>query len=200
MVDDSLRLIYAVLLLVLVGSALISRAIPMRDMFRMAITWVGIFALIVLIMSFRSEMGQVWTRLKAEIGFGGQIELAGKVMQLRKQNDGHFYARGTINGDSVEFLIDSGATTSAVTFETMEAAGIKVDQSAFPVMVDTANGTVQAWRAVIPEVQIGGIVIRNLPVIVSESFGDTNMLGMNFLSALKSWDVEGDVMRLVPPQ
>jgi aspartyl protease family protein len=67
-----------------------------------------------------------------------------------------------------------------------------------PVVMQTANGSVTAQTAVAPELRIGNVVARDLPVVISPAFGDMNVLGMNFLSRLKSWRVEDGVLVLVP--
>src|SRR3546814_10399038 len=62
----------------------------------------------------------------------------------------------------------------------------------------TANGTVRADAGTIDRLEIGGIEARKLKVVISPGLGDTDILGMNFLSALESWRVEGRTLILVP--
>ncbi len=68
----------------------------------------------------------------------------------------------------------------------------------FPVVLKTANGSINAQTATIPELRIGNVVARDLPVVVSPAFGDMSVVGMNFLSRLKSWRVEGQTLILEP--
>src|SRR3546814_18808133 len=95
-------------------------------------------------------------------------------------------------------LIDSGATTTAISASTAAAAGITIDERGFPEVISTANGAIAALPGVAAQVTIGGITARDLPVIVSPAFGDTNVIGMNFLSQLKAWRVEGRDIVLIP--
>ncbi|MGK3765467.1 retroviral-like aspartic protease family protein, partial [Enterococcus faecium] len=60
------------------------------------------------------------------------------------------------------------------------------------------NGQVEAQTATVRDVRLGDIAARDLGVVVSPAFGDTDVLGMNFLSKLKSWRVEGRTLILVP--
>jgi len=83
--------------------------------------------------------------------------------------------------------------------ETARNAGIAINESPFPVVLVTANGAVNAQRGVIATLQIGPMVARELPVVVAAEFGDSNVIGMNFLSKLRSWRVEGAEMVLEPP-
>ena len=65
-------------------------------------------------------------------------------------------------------------------------------------MVNTANGIVRASRGRAERLKIGTIERRDLAVHVSEAFGDTDVLGMNFLSSLSGWGVEGQWLVLKP--
>jgi aspartyl protease family protein len=60
----------------------------------------------------------------------------------------------------------------------------------FPALVKTANGTVSVQRGRAQSLRVGNIERRNVAVHISEAFGDMNVIGMNFLSSLKSWGVE----------
>src|SRR3546814_5641278 len=74
-------------------------------------------------------------------------------------------------------LIDSGATTTAISASTAAAAGITIDERGFPEDISTANGAIAALPGVAAQVTIGGITARDLPVIVSPAFGDTRSDG-----------------------
>ena len=95
-------------------------------------------------------------------------------------------------------LVDSGATVTALSDGTAGAAGLEVRDELFPVLIRTANGTITARTSRVPEMRLGDIVARDLAVIVSPAFGEVDVLGMNFLSRLKSWRVEGTTLVLVP--
>ncbi len=73
-----------------------------------------------------------------------------------------------------------------------------MEDTPFPVVLRTANGTVNAQTGTIRELRFGTIVARQLAVVVSPAFGDTDVIGMNFLSRLKSWRVEGKTLILEP--
>ena len=95
-------------------------------------------------------------------------------------------------------LVDSGATVTALSIETADASGLRPDHSPFPMIIQTANGSIRAQTATVPELRIGNIVARDLPVVTSPAFGDMDVVGMNFLSRLKSWRVEGRTLILTP--
>ncbi len=62
----------------------------------------------------------------------------------------------------------------------------------------TANGKVEARRSSIASLVVGPIVTTDLPVVVSSTFGEVNVIGMNMLSRLKSWGVQNGEMVLTP--
>src|SRR3546814_3412817 len=74
-------------------------------------------------------------------------------------------------------------------------AGLDVDQSGYPTILQTANGAIEVRRSNIAVLEIGPLKAMDLGIVVAPAFGDINVLGMNFLSQLKSWRVEGDWMR-----
>lgn len=195
---DTASLIYSLLLLVLVGSALVSRSLPIGQTLKMALGWVGIFALIFLLVSFRPELKLVWERITGDLGVSGQPAITGAPTTLRKGDDGHFWVNGQVNGTSVRFMVDSGASYTALSADAARRAGVEPDALSMKVVLNTANGIVEADRATAATLQIGSLAMTDHAVVVSSAFGDTNVLGMNFLSALQSWRVEGDSMILVP--
>lgn len=103
----------------------------------------------------------------------------------------------TLNGVERRMLIDSGATITAISERTAKEADIPKSEG-LPAIIETANGSVAARRARIAEVSLGPLKTRDLGVVVSQNFGELDVLGMNFLSRLHSWRVEGNVLVLEP--
>ncbi len=124
--------------------------------------------------------------------------VVGEELRVPMSADGHFWVEASINGTKRRMLVDSGATVSAVPVETARAAGLDAATNPMPVMIRTANGTITARSTRAQELRLGNIVARDLGVIVSPAFGDTHVLGMNFLSRLESWRVEGRTLILKP--
>ncbi|HVI98619.1 MAG TPA: TIGR02281 family clan AA aspartic protease [Sphingomonas sp.] len=189
-------LFYA-LCLILPLSALLARRLPIKDVAKMAVAWIAIFAFALLIATQRHRVAAAWTSLHDAV-FGSDRRVSGQMVRIPMAEDGHFYADVVLNGVKRRMLIDSGATTTAISSATANAAGIVVDQSGFPEVISTANGSIAALPGAAARVTIGGITARDLPVIVSPAFGDTDVIGMNFLSQLEAWRVEGDTLILVP--
>src|SRR5690606_15295820 len=122
----------------------------------------------------------------------------GAETRVELARDGHFWLRAEINGHPANFLVDTGATLTAVSTETAAAAGLKPRQAGLPVRMQTANGAVAADLTTIDELRFGNVAARGLDAIIAPGLGPTNVIGMNLLSRLQSWRVEGNTMILVP--
>ncbi len=194
--DDTAQLIWGIGALVLVGSSLLARRMPLGQSLKMALAWVAIFGVVFVLFLFRGEAGAVWERATADLR-GDSGTVSGGTLRVPMAEDGHFWVRATINGSTTRFLIDSGATTTTISSGTARAAGVEIG-GGFPVIVQTANGTAEARRARIERLVVGPIIQGDAPVLVSEALGDTNLLGMSFLSKLRNWRVEGATLVLEP--
>lgn len=183
--------------LALVGSSLIAQKLPLGKALKMVLAWLGIFGIAFVLFLFQDEGRVIWQRATTELsGDSGQID--GTTLRLKRQDDGHYWVRASVNGTVVLFMIDSGATTTTLSQASARAAGVK-PAAGFPVLVETANGTVELQRAEVESFTVGSIVQRNAQVLIgSEGLGETNLLGMSFLSSLKGWRVEGNTLILDP--
>ncbi|HYC95479.1 MAG TPA: TIGR02281 family clan AA aspartic protease [Sphingomicrobium sp.] len=191
--DQGAYLLYTVLLLVLVGSAVVSRRLPMGKTLKMAAAWVAIFAIIFAIFSFRSEFMAIGSRLKAE-AIGTPIQ-AGEELRIPMADDGHFWVEASVNGQEAPFLVDSGASITTISRDTANQAGIETGMRV--ALVETANGTVEMRKARAESFSVGAIQRSDFAIQVNDH-DDGNVLGMNFLSSLQSWRVEGNYLVLQP--
>lgn len=197
--EDGGSIVYGIGALVLVIAALAARRLPLGSLAKMLLAWVAIFALLFGIISYRSDFAQVWRHIKSDLTGTGNQQQVGNEVRLKRDDDGHFSAVLQVNGTPVTFLVDTGATITSMSSKVADGAKIDVDRSAYPVIVDTANGAVKVWRANASLVSLENIVVKDHPILVSEALSDDqNLLGMNFLDELQSWRVEGDMMILVP--
>lgn len=197
MTDKSTDAIFYALWLVFPLSALFARRIPLASTARMAMAWAAIFAGMLVLVVGWNHYAPLWSRF-SEAVVGSDQRVSGGEVRVRMADDGHFWAEADLNGVRRRMLIDSGATTTALSTGTAAAAGVDVQASPFPTVLDTANGPVTARVASVKSLKLGPIAAGDLAVVVSPAFGDTDVLGMNFLSQLKSWRVEGQTLVLQP--
>ena len=189
-------LIY-LLLLILPVSALIAQRVPLLRVVVLLATWAGLFVVLLLVVAQREKFDPYLARVTSMLHLSSQ-EVVGREVRIRMSDDGHFYADVRVGGVARAMLIDSGATITALSTGTAAAMGLRVEKPMFSMLIQTANGRVSAETTTIGEMRLGNIVARDLPAVVAPAFGDTDVLGMNFLSKLKSWRVEGRTLILVP--
>jgi len=187
----------SLLLLALVAALVLVARLPVLRMIVRAAAWCLLAGALVIVADQRERLGLGLGRLGELMG-REQQQVIGDEMRIRMSPDGHFWARVRFGGLERRMLIDSGATLTALSVATAEAAGLEPRDELLPVVLRTANGEVRAQTATIAELRLGNILASDVAVVVSPAFGTTEVLGMNFLSRLKSWRVEGRTLILVP--
>ena len=185
------------LLIILPVSALIGRRVPLVRVFGMLLGWGVLFAIGLVVLNERERFDPYLARVASALKLDDQT-VSGNEVRIRMASDGHFWARVKLDGVPRRMLVDSGATVTAVSSTTAGAAGLAVHKSMFPMIVQTANGSIPAEVSEVKNLTLGDITARDLPVVVSPAFGDMDVLGMNFLSRLKSWRVEDRTLILTP--
>lgn len=191
--DTMLGGLYLLMAAMLVLGSLMARREPLAKMLTMALAWIAIFAGGFILFTFRDNFGWVAQRLKAE-AVGTPVE-QGKETRIPMAIDGHFWVDAKVNGKDVKFLVDSGATMTTLDRETAAAAGVPVSERA-DQYVRTGNGIIRVSSGRVADFEIGTIKRSDVGVQVANS-DDLNVLGMNFLSSLSRWGVEGRWLVLV---
>ncbi|MBN9504419.1 MAG: TIGR02281 family clan AA aspartic protease [Altererythrobacter sp.] len=184
------------MLLGIVGSLLV-RPLPALGKLLRAASTLGLMGVLLLVVLQLSRMDPRFELAVPEIGLPQQVVEGGET-RVPLAGDGHFWLRALVNGRPVNFLVDTGATLTAVSAETAAATGLEPRNVALPVRMQTANGSVAAHLTTIEELRFGNVAARGLDAVIAPNLGPTNVLGMNFLSRLASWRVEGNTMILVP--
>jgi aspartyl protease family protein len=183
-----------------VGAALIvmllQRIPVVGRIVRFAIS-LGLFAFLIFILLQQAPYQPELSRLTAKLGIDDQ-QVSGRELRVKMAPDGHFWVIATINGVKARMLIDSGATVTAISQQTAHDAAVETGAGIAPVMLRTANGVAPARTGSVDELKVGNIVARNLRIVTAPGLGGLDVLGMNFLSRLESWRVEGQTLILVP--
>jgi aspartyl protease family protein len=170
---------------------------------RHALDWSLFFLLLVAVYSYRFELltfiGRIANELTPE---GVQISVAedngrGRSVRIRRQWNGHFIARAAVNGRTVNMLIDTGASTVVLRAEDARKAGLDISRLHFSVPVQTANGQSFAAPVRLNNVSIGPVSLVRVDALVARPGSlQTSLLGMSFLSRLRSYEFSGNYLTL----
>lgn len=193
MAEKGPYLVYYIIAAVFVASSLFGMRQPIGKTLKMVLAWVAIFGVAFILFSFRSEFSVIGQRLKAE-ATGAPIAV-GEELRIPIADDGHFWVDAKLNGRDVRFMVDSGASITTVSRRVAEASGMEIGNEY--VIVSTANGPARATKARANRLQVGSIARTDFRIDINEN-DDVNLLGMNFLSSLGGWRVEGNYLVLQP--
>ena len=118
-------------------------------------------------------------------------------VQISRSQGGEFALQAKINGVAAPMVIDTGATSVVLTYETAKAAGLPLELLEYDVDLETAGGHTKAARLTLDRLAIGKLVERSVPaLVVPHGQMKTNLLGMSFLDRLESWEVRPDSLML----
>jgi aspartyl protease family protein len=127
----------------------------------------------------------------------GRAASHARAVQIARGQGGEFTLQARINGVSTPMVIDTGATSVVLTWETAKAAGLPLELLDYNVDVETAGGHTRAARLTLDRLAIGKLVERSVPaLVVPRGQMKTNLLGMSFLDRLERWEVRADRLML----
>ncbi len=136
-------------------------------------------------------------------GLSSKVTTIARPIQLMAMTEvqagqgGHFMANASINGTDVQVLVDTGATTVALSYEDAQRIGLRPNTLSFNVPVNTANGTSMAARVTLRDVKIDNVKVENVDGMVTKQ-GTLNgtLLGMSYLGKLQGFKVEDGTLYL----
>jgi len=116
-------------------------------------------------------------------------------VSLTADTRGHFSTVGSINGATVRFLVDTGASMVSMGRADAERANVDFMKNGRPGMFQTANGAVRTWVVKLNQVRVGGVTLHNVDAAVHDSNLPIVLLGMSFLNRMEMLR-EGDTLTL----
>jgi aspartyl protease family protein len=103
-----------------------------------------------------------------------------------QRNGSHFDTSARINGNTLDFLVDTGASMIALRESDAARIGVRVSPADYRMLIQTANGTSRAAKVTLDRVQVSSVEVRDVDAfIVSDRQLAVNLLGMSFLSRVK---------------
>src|SRR5215216_6982065 len=126
------------------------------------------------------------------------IALAGiRSISIPRDGRGHFQTGGRIDGQRIDFMVDTGASVVALNEKSAARFGLRPSRSDYNATVTTANGTIKAARTRLAMIELGGIAVRDVDALVlPDAALSENLLGLSFLSKLKRFEYANGKMVL----
>lgn len=194
------RTVYLGLFGAVLAAGLFASGQRFGQMARQAGIWLAVLIVLVVGYEYRFELQESAARVTSGLVPGTAITRTsanGDLSVTIQRRGRHFETVGTVNGSRQEFLVDTGASTIVLTEANARKAGIDPETLNYRIPVATANGTAMAARISGIEVAIGGIVRPDMIALVAKDGQlSSNLLGMNFLDTLHSFEVQRDRMVL----
>ena len=114
---------------------------------------------------------------------------------LEREDNGHFYVHAKINGELVRFVVDTGASTVALTEEDAQRVGLDINPSSYEYIGEGASGPVRGQLVTIDEVDVEGKVVDNVSGAVLKG-SKISLLGQSYLTRMGEVQMRGDTMVL----
>ena len=190
------------LLVYIGGGLLVSYGGRAGTMLRDAVTWLALGLGLVTLYAYKDELMPIAARVVGELIPGSAMTVEESAnglaeIRIRKRLDGHFTATVDVNGKAISMIVDTGASTIVLRPEDAEKAGIDVAHLTYKVPVLTANGRAMAARLRLDSVAIGPVDRQKVDALVAQKHALTqSLLGMSFLSRLRSYEFSGDFLTL----
>jgi aspartyl protease family protein len=110
-------------------------------------------------------------------------------LSISRDPRGHFQTDGRIDGQRVDFMVDTGASVVALNERSAARFGLRPSPGDYKATVNTANGTIKAAPTRIAMIELGGLIVRDVDAMVlpDEALSE-NLLGLSFLSKLRRFE------------
>ncbi len=194
---DQAKLVQAVALIVLIGAGLVfSPRLNLKGALKYIVIWGLIGLAVFTAYAFRGEFAQIGTRISGELLPSQAVETGQGEISIRRRSDGHFHLSADVNGTSIRFLVDTGASVVTLSRQDAERTGFRVKDLEFTQQYQTANGTAWGARIRLDRISAGPIQVEDVRAAVLDSEIGSSLLGLSFLDKLSEVSVQGDTMTL----
>ena len=198
------RLVAGAAILIFLGGAITS---SYRGRFFEAVKhlagWAAMMIFLVALYAYRGELAMVADRVIGELTpQGTQINVTGsqgtgQAVRIKRGWTGHFVANAKIKDKGVEMIVDTGASTVVLRHEDAKKLGINMRSLRYTVPVQTANGSSYAARVELDSIMIGKVGMRDVEALIAKPGSlHQSLLGMSFLSRLRSYEFAGEYLEL----
>jgi aspartyl protease family protein len=117
-------------------------------------------------------------------------------LTFRAASNGHFFVDAEVNGTTVHFMVDTGASYLSLTPKDAAAIGLLPGSLTYNVQTSTAHGVARNARVRLREVRLAQLSVEDVTALVMEDASDISLLGMSFLSRLDGYRIRDGVLTL----
>jgi aspartyl protease family protein len=198
--EGGINLVRSLAVLAFLGATAIlhRRAMKTSLVFLSILAWLAVGVVLFTGYSYRYELSQIGDRLLGELIPSGGIEVTGGAVSIRVNKSGHFVVEAVVDGVSVRFLVDTGASDVILSPGDAARLGFDVKTLAFTRPYQTANGLVFGAPVRLGLLSIGPITMTGVRASVNGAPMKRSLLGMSFLGRLSGYDVSHETMILRP--
>ena len=188
---DIPRLIYLLLLLLMVaGWAFVGRRQNLNRMLQQALLWLLLFGGLIALYGLKDDLGLNSGLMRVRQDAGADV------ITLRRATDGHFYASANIDGQDIEFIVDTGASNIVITRRDARRLGIDPDSLVYVGRAYTANGPVRTAPIRLKTLRFGPFTDRNVRAWVTDGQMEVSLLGMDYLRRFSEVTIRGEQLIL----
>lgn len=155
------------------------------------LAWAGIAAVLALGYAFRDELRPIGARLLSALIPGYAASAGEDTLVLTAGADGHFHILGSVNGASVRFLVDTGASDIVLSPADAARAGLAVGSLNYSRVYETANGPGRGAPVVLESLAIGPIRRQAVRAAVNQAEMRGSLLGMAFFRDVATFEIRG---------
>jgi aspartyl protease family protein len=194
--------LFLALLVYVAGGLVIRYAGGASAMLRDMVTWLALGLGLVTLYAYRDDVMPIAARVVGELlpGTAMTVEESSNgvaEVRIRRRLDGHFNATVEVNGKPISMIVDTGASSIVLTPRDARKVGIDTNALTYAIPVLTANGRTMAARVRLDQVAIGPLDRTKVEALVAKPGALTqSLLGMSFLSRLRSYEFSGDFLTL----
>ncbi|MCP5365252.1 MAG: TIGR02281 family clan AA aspartic protease [Hyphomicrobiales bacterium] len=163
------------------------------------VMWSAVGTVAVFLFSDRAELAELLDRTSAmtEVDTTKPRSDAGsRTLVLREGAGGHFWVTADVEGTPVRFMVDTGATTVALSEDIARRIGLRLHSRDYTGYSNTAGGVVRNAPVNLREISIGHLTVRNVDAHVIDRVQGMALLGMSFLRRLDGYQVKGKKLEL----
>ena len=189
--DDWSNVVYGLGLVAVVSAGLLRRGrVSLGQSARYVVIWLGVLVALAVGYSYRGELGALALRVRSDFAPGYAAVAAPHQMVVSQDDQGQFVVIGQVDGQTVRFVVDTGASDIVLSPADARRLGVDVDRLAYPAVNETANGLGRSAPFRARSLVIGDLRLSDVAMSINAKPMTASLLGMAFLRRLQSFQVK----------